>query len=242
MRHTEVGHVMVTDVVTAVRDTPFAELSRLLATHRVGGLPVIDHDDRVIGVVSRTDLTRAPVTAGGGGHVVPGAVGLPGTPGAVEPVTAAGLMTTPAETVRAQARVVEAARGMARHRLGRLPVVDEEDRLVGIVTRRDLLRVFHRPDDEIRRAVTRDVVVDTLWLAPWSMRVEVREGLVTLSGETERLSEKEIAVRVTARVDGVVAVVDRLDYRVDDSRADGSAPGPVGEPVPSPVCGLSDRH
>ncbi|NJP65445.1 CBS domain-containing protein [Streptomyces spiramenti] len=237
MRHTKVGHVMATDVVTAVRGTPYGELSRLLCVHRVGGLPVIDDEDRVLGVVSRGDLARRVPRASGAaqpapGQVFPGAVGLPGT--AATRGTAGELMATPPETVRAQARVVEAARLMARRRLGRLPVVDEEDRLVGIVTRRDLLRVFHRPDEEIRRAVTRDVVVDTLWLAPESVRVTVRDGVVTLEGATDRLSEKEIAVRVTARVDGVVGVVDRLTYRLDDSRSEPPWPTAAEGSVPAP--------
>jgi CBS domain-containing protein len=127
-------------------------------------------------------------------------------------------MSAPAVTVRADDTVPEAARLMARHRVERLPVVDEEDRLVGIVTRRDLLEVFLRSDEEIRRTVEQEVLLNTLWLAPQNISVRVRNGVVTLAGLLERRSEKSIALRTTGRVDGVVGVVDRLTYRLDDTR------------------------
>jgi CBS domain-containing protein len=97
-------------------------------------------------------------------------------------------------------------------------VIDEEDRLVGIVTRRDLLRVFLRPDTEIREEVVREVLVGALGLAPRSIGVWVTEGVVTLEGRMERRSETEIAVSMARQIDGVVDVVDRLTHRLDDSR------------------------
>jgi CBS domain-containing protein len=100
----------------------------------------------------------------------------------------------------------------------RLPVLDEEDRLVGIVTRRDLLQVFLRPDKEIREEVIEDVLVGTLWLASRSIDVFVVQGVVTLSGHMERKSETEIALSMTRRIDGVVDVVGNLTYRLDDAR------------------------
>ncbi|WP_143576441.1 CBS domain-containing protein, partial [Streptomyces acidiscabies] len=129
-----------------------------------------------------------------------------------------GIMTAPAVTVRADATATEAARLMAARRVERLPVVDEEDRLVGIVTRHDLLHVFLRPDEEILRAVRQEVLVDTLWLVPQTIDVSVCEGIVSLTGRLERRSEIPIAVGMTRRLDGVVDVVDHLTYRIDDTR------------------------
>jgi CBS domain-containing protein len=99
----------------------------------------------------------------------------------------------------------------------RLPVLDEENRLVSIVTRRDLLQVFLRPDSEIRKEVVDEVIVRALWLAERSIDVSVVEGVVTLAGHMERKSETEIAVSMTRQIDGVVAVVDKLTFRLDDS-------------------------
>jgi CBS domain-containing protein len=134
-------------------------------------------------------------------------------------------MTEPPVTVHADDTIAEAARTMAQHRVERLPVLDEEERLVGIVTRRDLLQVFLRPDAEIRAEVVEEVLVRALWLAPRSIDVSVVEGVVTLAGAMERKSETEIAVSMTRQVDGVVAVVDKLTFRLDDThlRADEQA-------------------
>jgi CBS domain-containing protein len=126
-------------------------------------------------------------------------------------------MSVPPVTVHADETIAEAARTMARSRVERLPVVDDEDRVVGIVTRRDLIQVFLQPDDVIRREVIDEVLVRTLWLGPSTVEVAVYEGVVTLTGHVERRSEAEIAVSMTDRIDGVVAVVDRLTYRLDDS-------------------------
>ncbi len=132
-------------------------------------------------------------------------------------VMAGQSMTEPPVTVCAETTIVEAARTMAQRRVERLPVVEEEDRLVGIVTRRDLLRVFLRPDKEICDEVVEEVLVRALWLTPRSVDVSVVEGVVTLAGHMERKSETEIAVSMAKQIDGVVAVVDNLTYRLDDS-------------------------
>ncbi|MER6085461.1 CBS domain-containing protein [Streptomyces sp. NPDC001833] len=216
MKPTKVGAVMVTDVVTAGYGTPFKELVRLLEEHRISGLPVVDEDGKVIGVVSGTDLmlhqTRDPEhdhTHGVGRGARRAAVRSSAT-------TAGGVMSAPAVTVRSDATVTEAARLMAGHRVERLPVVDVEGRLVGIVTRGDLLSVFLRSDDEIVREVRQEVLGNTLWLAPHTVEVAARDGVVTLTGRLERRSEIPVAVGMTRRLDGVVDVVDRLSYRFDD--------------------------
>ncbi|MDJ0465539.1 CBS domain-containing protein [Streptomyces sp. H27-C3] len=222
MRHAKTGTVMVSDVVTAQFDTPFKEVARLLAVHRISGLPVIDDDEKVIGVISETDLVLRQAEASepdGFAHAWLTRL----RPGArkdrakAHARSAGSLMSTPAVTVRADITIGDAARTMVQRRIERLPVLDEEDRLVGIVTRRDLLQVFLRPDQEIRRAVVDEVMVDTLWLAPQTVAVDVKDGVVTLRGQVERMSEKPIALRMASQIDGVVAVVDQLTYRLDDS-------------------------
>ncbi|WP_319179518.1 CBS domain-containing protein [Streptomyces sp. ID05-47C] len=225
MKATRVDTVMVRDVVTAEHGTPFKEVVRRLDQHLISGLPVIDSDRKVIGVVSETDLLlrQAASSAPAGGRVswaerlrelsrrvrrnaVRARAG-----------TAGGVMSAPAVTVGTHTTVPEAARLMAERGIERLPVVDEKDRLVGIVTRRELLQMFLRPDDEIRRTVEQQVFVDTLWLAPHLVEASVRNGVVTLTGQLERRSDIPVAVGMSGRVDGVVAVVDRLSYRLDDS-------------------------
>lgn len=234
MKPTKIGAVMSGDVVTAQYGTPFKDVVRLLRDHGISGLPVIDEDDKVIGVVSETDLMQRQARSGESGgrlHVWVSMLRRPTRESSARSRarTAGGIMSAPAVTVRAEAGLPEAARLMAHHGIERLPVVDEEDRLVGIVTRRDLLHVFLRSDDEIRRAVQREVLVDALWLDPHTVDVAVCEGVVTLSGQLERRSDATVAVATTRRVDGVVDVVDDLTYRFDDRH--GTSAGPTAHGV-----------
>ncbi|MFI9152447.1 CBS domain-containing protein [Streptomyces sp. NPDC053367] len=212
MRTRIIGEVMTTDVVRVRPRTPFKELVRLLDQHRIGGLPVVDGDDKVVGVVSATDLVRgrAPRADRWPGrtptHKIPG-------------VVAAELMSTPAITVHPEQSVPDAARLMERQSIARLPVVDEEDRLVGIATRRDLLRVFLRTDEDIRRQVADDVLAGSLGLARDAVTVFVRDGVVTLKGCLEHRSDIPLAIRSAWRVEGAVGVVNALTYRLDDCPA-----------------------
>ncbi|MHB9755729.1 CBS domain-containing protein [Streptomyces sp. BYX5S] len=228
MKHSRIGSVMVAEVVRAEYATPFKEVARLLNRHRISGLPVVNSDQKVIGVISETDLMARQA------HADDDAADADGTSGPrllrrwterrnraerrrSTARTAGQLMSAPPVTVHAEDTIAEAARTMASHKVERLPVVDAEDRLVGIVTRRDLLRTFLRPDEDIRREVIDEVVVRSLWLDPKRVSVSVREGVATLAGEVERRSEKEIAARMTGHLDGVVGVVDGLSYRLDDA-------------------------
>ncbi|WP_327730980.1 CBS domain-containing protein [Streptomyces sp. NBC_00487] len=234
MRHDKVSSVMTTDVVRAEYGTPFKEVARLLADHRISGLPVVDEDDNVIGVLSETDLmvrqaeTPDPYRPKRRFRLTDLTRGARSRATKAKARTAGQLMTEPPVTALADDTIVEAARSMARHRVERLPVLDEENRLVGIVTRRDLLQVFLRPDREIRDVVVREVLERALWLAPRTVDVSVAEGVVTLDGHTERRSEAEIAVSMTRQIDGVVAVVDKLGYHVDDSRLQPGEPAVHG--------------
>ncbi|MDX3386436.1 CBS domain-containing protein [Streptomyces niveiscabiei] len=216
MKPIEVGALMTREVVTARYGTPFKEVVRLLDEHRIGGLPVIGDDGTVIGVISATDLVPHQAGRSGVRHRFSPRARRAAARSRAR--TAGGIMTAPAVTVRADATATEAARLMAARRVQRLPVVDEENRLAGIVTRHDLLHVFLRPDEEILRAVRQEVLLDTLWLVPQTIDVAVSEGVVSLTGRLERRSEIPVAVGMTRRLDGVVDVVDHLTYRIDDTR------------------------
>ncbi|MDI9885121.1 CBS domain-containing protein [Streptomyces sp. HNM0645] len=218
-KHSKVGGLMTGEVVSVVPSTPFKEVAKRLAEHDISGLPVLDEDDRVVGVVSETDLLVRQALAAdavcGTRRPGPGA----GTPGRDEgdAITAGRLMSAPAVTVHADETVAAAARTMLRRCVDRLPVVDDEDRLVGIVTRRDLLVVFLRPDPEIRRRVVEEVLVDTMGLAPDAVDVHVVDGRVTLEGTLETPAQILIVKKLTEQTDGVVSVSDRLTARGGDS-------------------------
>ncbi|MER6304541.1 CBS domain-containing protein [Streptomyces sp. NPDC001739] len=193
MKQRRVGSVMTDDVVSARRDTSTEDIARWLAEFDINGLPVVDAEDRVIGVISGTDLARGRGSEAGAGRLTAGAV-----------------MSAPARTVRADDSVVRAARLMCASGVERLPVVDEEARLVGMVTRRDVLQIFARQDADIRQEVIDQIVVRALWLGRQSMDVVVHDGVVTLSGHLESSGAVAVAVQMTRQVDGVTAVVNRL--------------------------------
>ncbi|MFJ5834126.1 CBS domain-containing protein [Streptomyces sp. NPDC093089] len=194
MKHMKVGGLMTDNVVSAVPATSFRDVAKLLAEHGISGVPIVDDDDHVVGVVSESDLL------------------------ARHELTARDLMTVPAVTVHAEETVADAARLMVRRGVERLPVVDEEERLVGIVTRRDLLCVYLRPDSEIRRRLREDVLTDAMSLPGYAVDVHVLDGVVTLGGRVRRRSQALMLVGLAERVDGVVAVVDRLSFHENDTR------------------------
>ncbi|MFI7497972.1 CBS domain-containing protein [Streptomyces sp. NPDC049687] len=217
-----VGEVMTREVVEAHRETPFKDVVRLLDRHRISGLPVVDDDDKVVGVISETDLIRHQAARSPRGRARWFGMRPPGrssrrTDAVARAVTARELMSTPAITVHPEQRIADAARVMERHGVERLPVVDEEDRLIGIATRRDLLRVFLRTDDEIRHEVGDDVLPRALGRSAHGVAVAVQDGMVTLEGAVQRRSDIPLAIRLTYRVDGVVGVVNSLTFRVDDT-------------------------
>ncbi|MFI7292707.1 CBS domain-containing protein [Streptomyces sp. NPDC050121] len=210
MLHRLVGDLMTTAVVSVRRDTGFKDIAQHLADHDITAVPVIDDQGRPVGVVSEADLLRKQESqTDPGGHLAAAHL-LPAERAKALALTAEGLMASPAVTARPQWSVVEAARAMARHHVKRLPVVDDADRLVGIVSRGDLLRVFLRRDRTICEEITTDVLTRTLGLAPGAVTVQVTDGRVTLSGAVPQESLIPIAVRLSESVDGVIDVTNHL--------------------------------
>lgn len=228
MQHQSVHELMTREVVTARPDTPFKEVAALFHRNDITAVPVVDDQDRPIGVVSEADLLRKEAVLPDPEDRHPGRWLRPAEQARAEAETAGGLMSSPAVTARASWTVGEAARQMDRHRVKRLPVVDEAGRLIGIVSRADLLRVFLRHDGAIREEIVHDVLGRTLWLAPGTVDVVVRDGVVLLNGRLPRRSMVPLVERLCRSVDGVVAVHRTLDWAEDDTDTALEHPRPYG--------------
>jgi CBS-domain-containing membrane protein len=126
-------------------------------------------------------------------------------------------MTAPAVTIGPDASVAEAARLLHRHGIKRLPVVDPAGPLLGIVSRADLLKVFLRSDADTAREIRQQVLMRAMWMNPGTVAIDVRDGVVTLTGQLERRSLIPIIVSLVRGLDGVVDVVDRLTFELDDT-------------------------
>lgn len=188
----------------------------MLAENDVTAVPVVDELDRPMGVVSEADLLRKSADQADPSGRSPVAHLEAWERAKAEGSRAEELMSAPAVCARPEWNVVEAARLMETQHVKRLPVVDEADRLLGIVSRGDLLRIFLRRDDAIRDEITADVLRRTLGLTPTEVTVEVRDGRVQLGGSVESRSLIPVIEQLCRAVDGVVSVAVHLTHRTDD--------------------------
>lgn len=209
MAQARVGDVMTTAVVSTGPTATYQQLVRLLAQHRIDGVPVVDRLGRVVGVVSETDLLD---------RLAPGRRGRWWRRRRVPKrgLTAGDLMSSPPVTAMTVTPLAEAVRRMRDAGVTRLPVVSDLGALIGIVSRADLLRVFLREDDVLAADVT-DALRRVFLLDPLSVEVRVHEGVVTLRGELPVADVIEPVVAWVADLDGVVEVCSLL-----------RAPAPVG--------------
>lgn len=212
-----VADVMTRAVITANRKDSFKDLVRIMQDHRVGALPVVDAVGRVMGVVSQADLLPKEEFRNSDPDRYTQLRRLSDLAKAGS-VTAEELMTSPALTVRAGATLAQAARTMARSRVKRLPVVDAAGRLEGVVSRADLLKVFLRDDEAIAEEIRQEVVAYLLPAPASAVWVEVREGVVLLSGRVRDRALVPVAARLARAVEGVVDV--RFDLAGDGSAAE----------------------
>ena len=214
--------VMTSPVITVHPDTSVKDVAALMLTHHISGLPVVASDGELLGIVTEADLLYKET---GPRQKDERAVkGFPPFGKAVNTVkkarglTAADLMTSPVVTVDEETLVREIAGVMVRRKINRVPVV-RGDRLVGIVSRADILRALVRPDEEIAAAV-RQALVHELWIDVAKVKIDVKQSVVHLDGQVDRRSEKELAERWVATVDGVAKVESSLTYKLDDRQID----------------------
>jgi CBS domain-containing protein len=233
MRHTPVADVMATELITASPDASFAHLAKLLHTSGVCAVPIVDPAGILLGVVSEADLMASaarPDTAPGRWRARHIRRDQPEAKAGA--TTAAELMTAFVEAVAPTTPVATAARLMVERHLRWMPVCDPAGCVVGVISRSDVLTVFLRDDASIRAEFVDDVLdgaavdgaaVDGAAEAAGDdkrLQAEVRDGIVTLTGEVATPADAERLVRATERVEGVVAVVDHLAHRVDERVAE----------------------
>ncbi|HTW04366.1 MAG TPA: CBS domain-containing protein [Streptosporangiaceae bacterium] len=206
-----VKDVMSTHVIAVRQRAPYKEMATMLHEQRVSAFPVLDDDNKVIGIVSEADLLTKEALDG----TLPRALPIPTRHRErrqVNALTAADLMTKPPVTIGPDAPVAHAARLMYSHRVKRLPVISDRGRLIGIVTRADVLSVFSRPDAEIKQQVIRDLILDTFLCDPDRFTVTVKDGIVTIEGMPETPLIGRDIIDAVRHVEGVVAVRDRLSH------------------------------
>jgi len=216
--NTAVKDVMTTRVFWVKKDATFREMAAALREHRVSAFPVVDDEYKVIGVVSEADMLTKEA--------------LDGEPGVIAAllhhrdqvkargITAGDLMTTAVVAVRPEDTAEHAARLMYDRRVKRLPVTNADGRLVGIISRADVLAIFDRTDEAIREEINDDVLLSEFLVDPHAFEVTVKDGIVTLAGRPETNDVGHDIVRRVRHVQGVVAVRDRLDYPPPERPAD----------------------
>lgn len=211
MREPTVSSLMTREVISVDIETPFKDVARLLEENGISAVPVLD-GGYPVGVVSEADLLPKEEFRGGTGE----APGLFSGRAArhrwdqATGVTAKDVMTSPVKTVSPDTTASAAARQLAETGVRRLLVQDGDGALVGVLSRRDLLKLYLREDEELRTTVREEILGRVLWIDPDTVDVEVTDGVVSLQGRLERQSEIDIADHLVRSLPGVVDLNNRL--------------------------------
>jgi CBS domain-containing protein len=198
----QVVDLMTTDVITVSRETGIRDAARLMFRNRVSGLPVTSPEGSLIGIITEADFLRLEVER------QEGATDLGETVG---DVMSGGVVTTGPDT-----EVYDAAKMMTFQDIKRLPVVDDDARLLGIISRADIVSVFTRPDDVIEDEIREDLIRRVLFIDPDELDVTVTNGVVTFVGEIGTRNEARLLAELATRLDGVLHVESQLVWRLDD--------------------------
>ncbi len=209
--------LMTTDVVTVTPRMSLKEAARTMTDLGVSGLPVLDDDDRIIGIITEADFLAREA-----GRSEPRRRrlldALFNEPQVAEAETVEQAMTADPVVIYPEASLTEAARVMVNHGVKRLPVVDGEGKLVGVISRADVVAAFTRPDDVIEDEIREDVIRRILFLEDGAVGVSVVDGVVTLTGVVPTRSDARLLEELTRRLDGVVRLDSRVQFEVDDQQ------------------------
>lgn len=220
-----VRELMTEQVLTIGPEAPIKDVAKVLVDNGISGLPVCDIECRVLGVISEGDILykeHDPREGHIGGPLRWIIDGTPNYAGYVkaDALTAGKAMTTPAITIPPYESVAEAARIMCELGVNRLPVVKDE-RLVGIITRSDLVRAFTRSDEDIAREIREDVLHRIMWIDTGKVEAVVQRGRAVLTGRLNTRSDVEHLAKLVRRIPGVTSVESQITWNVDDSTRKG---------------------
>jgi CBS domain-containing protein len=215
-RRLTVEDVMSRGVVTVAPTATFHQMIGLMRKHAVSALPVVGHHGALLGIVSEADLLPKESPPPPRRRWLPEGSESTERRQKADGVAACDVMSAPAISIGPRASLAAAVRVLELHRIKRLVVLDGEDRLVGIVSRRDLLAAFSRSDAEIRCDVVEGVMPRWLMIDPAGIRVEVHGGVVRLEGIVDLRSDSEILTHLVRGLDGVVDVDSTVTYRWND--------------------------
>jgi CBS-domain-containing membrane protein len=201
-RRVQVVDLMTTDVITVSSETGIRDAARLMFRNRVSGLPVTNADGVLTGIITEADFLRLEVERQEGVTAFGETVG---------DVMSPGVVTTGPDT-----EIYDAAKMMTFQDIKRLPVVDDDSRLLGIISRADIVSVFTRPDDVIEDEIREDLIRRVLFIDPDQLDVSVTNGVVTFVGEVGTRNEARLLSELASRLDGVLHVESQVAWRYDD--------------------------
>jgi CBS domain-containing protein len=214
----KVGDVMSEEILTITADAPLKDAAMIMVKSGVSGLPVIDDDRRVVGIITEADFVTAEANRSWGRQRRRLLANFLGDPAPQNAKTVADVMTLNPHTIDSASSVTEAARKMTDLRVKRLPVVLPDGTLCGIISRADVMGVFTRPDEELADEIASGVAVDILGLSPEDISVAVDNGVAQISGHVPSRSEARILEELASRVEGVVAVESAVTWTHDDTK------------------------
>jgi len=195
---------MTTDVLTIGPDDSLKGAARLMLARGVSGLPVIDADNKLVGIVTEADFVRQEAERSLHARRRLLATVFGDGDAREHGETVRDVMTASPLVVTADARIAEAARVMNERGVKRLPVVDSEGSLIGIISRADIVAAYVRPDDVIEDAVREDIIKRVLMIDPANLEVSVDDGVVSVKGQVDNRVDAQILEELTWRLEGVV--------------------------------------
>jgi CBS domain-containing protein len=196
-----VRDLMTTDVVAVGPGASIRDAARLMFRYRVSGVPVVDMDDHVLGIITEGDFLAMEIE-----RLETGAV----------PTEVSAVMSKSVRTIPPEMDVTGAARFMQAQDVKRL-VVASDGKMVGIISRFDIVSAFTRPDDLIEDEIREDLVRRVLFVDPETIDVSVLNGVVTFVGSIGTRTEARLVEELARRLDGVVDVSNELTWRIDDT-------------------------
>ena len=218
------SELMTRDVITIGPEASLKEAARRMLEAGVSGLPVTDDEGQLIGIITEADFVKheadrdRTTRAGLLRWWIHDDEGVRS-----EPRTVGDMMTSPVVTVAPDEQHSQTARVLMKSKIKRAPVL-HEGRLVGLISRSDLLRSFVRSDRAILDEIKDDVMKRILWIEPESIEVNCVEGNVTFDGMLGTRSDAELLVTLTQRLDGVASVRSHLTWELDNTRVERASP------------------